>query len=347
MSLLHPALLPYGYTHVREGQLPAGTLPARVIRHDGGSLLAITPDGPRSLRPDSRLDPQPTVGDWLAVHVPPGGPPDGARIEGVLPRTSLLRRASADATGVQSLAANVDVVLITCGLDRPIRPGRVHRVATQAWDAGAEPVLVLTKAAGGGHVDLPRLEIEHPGLRVLVTSALEQVGLAEVREVVAGRTAVLIGESGAGKSTLANALLGRPAAATGAVREGDGKGRHTTTARQLHLVPGERGGAIIDTPGIRSVGLFTDAESVDASFQDIQDLASECRFSDCAHLSEPGCAVLAALAEGRLPQVRYDSWRRLQREVASAALRSSPHELRKYGKQFSRVAKEAAARKRS
>ena len=192
----------------------------------------------------------------------------------MLPRTSLLRRASADGTGVQPLAANVDVVLITCGLDRPIRPGRVNRVATQAWDAGAEPVLLLTKAASGGPVDLARLEIEHPGLRVLVTSAVEQVGLAEVRELVGGRTAVLIGESGAGKSTLTNALLGRAAAATGAVREGDGKGRHTTTARQLHLLPGDLGGVIIDTPGIRSVGLFTDAESVDASFPDIQDLAS-------------------------------------------------------------------------
>ncbi len=344
--LSYAALHPYGFTQGRAEQLPPGTLPARVVRHDGGSLLAITSDGLRSLPPNQRLDPQPTVGDWLAIHDPPGRP-DGARIDSVLPRNSLLRRATADATGVQSLAANVDVVLITCGLDRPVRSGRVHRVAAQAWDAGAEPVLVLTKAVGGGPVDLPRLEIENPGLRVLVTSALEQVGLAQLREVVAGRTAVLIGESGAGKSTLANALLGRDQAATAAVREGDGKGRHTTTARRLHVLPGDDGGAIIDTPGIRSVGLFTDAESVDASFAEIGELAAECRFSDCAHLGEPGCAVLDALAQGRLPQVRYDSWRRLQREVASAALRSSPHEQRKYAKQFSRLAKEEAARKRS
>lgn len=345
-QLPHSALHPYGYTRIRAGQLPPGTSPARVIRHDGESLLVITSDGPLSLRAHPRLEPPPTVGDWLAVRVPPDGGWEAARIECVLPRSSLLRRASADGTGVQAMAANVDVVLITCGLDRPVRAGRVQRVAAQAWDGGAEPVLVLTKAAGA-EVDLPRLELENPGLRVLVTSAAERIGLAEVRAVVAGRTAVLIGESGAGKSTLANALLGRDEAAIGAVRERDGKGRHTTTARQLHLLPGDDGGAIIDTPGIRAVGLFTDAESVDASFDEIQDLAAMCRFSDCGHLSEPGCAVLAALADGRLPQGRYDSWRRLQREVASAALRSSPHEMRKYGKQFARMAKEAAARKRS
>lgn len=345
--LPHSALHPYGYTPIRAGQLPAGTSPARVIRHDGGSLLVITQDGPLSLRPHPRLEPQPTVGDWLAVRVPPDAGWDAARIDSVLPRTSLLRRATADGTGVQSLAANVDVVLIACGLDRPVRAGRVQRVAAQAWDAGAEPVLVLTKAVRGAAVDLQRLELENPGLRVLLTSAVEHVGLAQVRAVVAGRTAVLIGESGAGKSTLANALLGRDEAAVGAVRERDGKGRHTTTARQLHLLPGNDGGALIDTPGIRAVGLSTDAESVDASFDEIQELAALCRFSDCGHLSEPGCAVLAALADGRLPQARYDSWRRLQREVASAALRSSPHELRKYGKQFARMAKEEAARKRS
>ncbi len=345
MSLLsHDVLHPYGYTQHRAEDLPPGTHPARVLRHDGSSLLAMTPTGTRSLMLSARLEPPPTVGDWLAIHDPHDGRPDGARIVEVLPRTSLLRRLTADGTGEQALAANVDVVLITCGLDRPVRSGRIQRVAAQAWDAGADPVLVLTKSAAADPVDLPRLELEHPGVRVLVTSAAEGVGLDEVRSVIAGRTAVLIGESGAGKSTLANVLLGREAAATGAVRAGDAKGRHTTSARQLHLVPG--GGVIIDTPGIRSVGLLADPESVDSSFAEIQELAALCRFGDCAHLSEPGCAVLDALSDGRIARERYDSWRRLQREVASAALRSSPHELRKYGKQFARIAKEAAARKR-
>lgn len=349
MSLLHHTLEPYGYTDIIAEQLPPGTQPARVIRHDGVALLAVTPEGTRSLRAAPWLDPPPTVGDWLAVREPPDGAPEDARIEQVLARTSLLRRQSAAGTGTaQALAANVDVVLIACGLDRPVRAGRIHRAAAQAWDAGAQPVLLLTKAGapGAADVDLPRLELEHPGMRVLVTSAQEGVGLDDVRTALAGRTAVLVGESGAGKSTLINALLGRAEVATGAVREGDSKGRHTTTSRQLHLVDGPGGGAVIDTPGIRSVGLFTDSDSVDATFADIGDLAASCRFSDCGHISEPGCSVLEACESGDLPQGRYDSWRRLQKEVASAAMRSSPHELRKYGKRFSRSAKEGEALKR-
>jgi len=349
VTLLHHALQPYGYTHLRAAQVPAGAHPARVVRHDGASLLAITTDGLRSLGIPPRLDPQPTAGDWLAIDEPPEGHPGDARIDQVLPRTSLLRRMSADGSGAaQALAANVDVVLITCGMDRPVRAGRIHRAAAQAWDAGAHPVLLLTKAGapGAAAVDLPRLELEHPGMRVLVTSANEGIGLDEVREVVAGRTAVLVGESGAGKSTLTNVLLGREEVATGMVREGDSKGRHTTTSRQLHLIPGPDGGCLIDTPGIRSVGLFADAEAVDATFADLQEFAGSCRFNDCRHLSEPGCAVLAACESGELPQGRYDAWLRLQREVASAAMRSSPHELRAHAKRFSRAAKEGSAIKR-
>jgi ribosome biogenesis GTPase / thiamine phosphate phosphatase len=343
-----PVLASYGWTSARADQLPAGTHPARVVRYDGAALLAVTRDGPRTLRASPGLDPLPTVGDWLAVGEHPDGHPDDARIVQVLARTSLLRRMAADGSGFQALAANVDVVLIACGMDRPVRAGRIHRAAAQAWDADAHPVLLLTKAGapGAADVDLPRLELEHPGMRVLVTSAQEGAGLDEVRAVVAGRTAVLVGESGAGKSTLINAMLGRDEVATGAVREGDAKGRHTTTARQLHVLPAPGGGCIIDTPGIRSLGLFTDAGAVDATFGDIQELAGSCRFSDCGHLSEPGCAVLAACDSGALAQGRYDSWRQLQREAASAAMRSSPHELRKHGKRFSRAAREGSEIKR-
>jgi ribosome biogenesis GTPase len=301
-----------------------------------------------SLRAGPRLDPAPTVGDWLAVGKSPDGVPGDRRIERIMARTSLLRRMSADGTGAQALAANVELVLITCGLDRPVRAGRIHRAAAQAWDADAQPVLVLTKAGapGAADVDLPRLELEHPGLRVLVTSAREGVGLEDVRELVAARTAVLVGESGAGKSTLTNALLGRDEAVTGAVRAGDAKGRHTTTARQLHLLPGSAGGVIIDTPGIRSLGLFADAQAVEATFADIQELAASCRFRDCGHVSEPGCAVVGACDSGALAPGRYDSWRRLQREVASAEMRSSPHALRAETRRFGRAAKQGMALKR-
>jgi ribosome biogenesis GTPase len=161
-----------------------------------------------------------------------------------------------------------------------------------------------------------------------------------------GKSVVFIGSSGVGKSSLINRLYGDDILVTQEVRASDAKGRHTTTARQLHLIPGSQGGCIIDTPGIRSVGLFTDAESVDAAFADIQELAGSCRFNDCGHATEPGCAVLAACESGQLPQGRYDSWRRLQKEVSSALMRSSPHELRKHAKRFSRAAKEGSAIKR-
>ena len=338
------SLLPYGWSNQ---PLPPDTEPARVTRHDGASLAVIAADGPRVIRNSAQLDPDPTVGDWLALDA------DG-RIHSVLPRHSLLRRENADATGVQSLAANVDVVLIACGIDRPIKPGRVYRAIALARDAGADPVLVLTKAgaADAPAPDVPRLEREHPGVPVLVTSALEGVGLDAVRAAIAGRTAVLLGESGAGKSTLVNALLGRADAATGAVRAGDAKGRHTTTSRQLHLLPADAGGGvIIDTPGIRGIGLFTDADAVDAAFADIADLAASCRFADCGHATEPGCAVLAAIADGTLSAERHAAWRRLQREVASAARRAEPHtwrsrELGRAVKKSGRAAKEGQARKR-
>lgn len=344
MSSAFPGLPAYGWRPDRIPQLPPGTHPARVLRHDGRTLLAVTDDGTSVLRASPRLDPQPTVGDWVAVVDAPGS--GQLHISAVLPRTSLLRRRSADETGDQPLAANVDLVLITCGVDRPVKAGRVQRVAAQVWDAGATPVLVLTKAADPDAYDLPRLELEHPGVQVIATAALEGVGVDELRSTIAGRTAVLIGESGAGKSTLTNALLGAAEIRTGQVRAGDHKGRHTTTARQLHLLPGADGGVVIDTPGIRTVGLAADSESVDAVFSDLLEFAGECRFSDCGHLTEPGCAVLAALDDGRLARDRYEAWRRLQREVAAAELRASPAAARARNRQFGRMAKEAQALKR-
>ncbi len=344
---MHPEsgslLARYGYGRAQAEALPQGTWPARVLRHDGSSLLVITDAGPQRLPSPVGSDPAPTVGDWLAVRRPHDGEWDGARIEAVLPRSSLLRRQSAEGTGAQALAANVDVVLVVCGADRPIRAGRIQRAATQAWDAGADPVLVLTKMEGpeAGAVDLARIELEVPGIPVLVTSALEGIGLAELRAHIAGRTAVLIGESGAGKSTLSNALLGRDQVVTAAVRSGDRKGRHTTSARHLHLLPADDA-MIIDTPGLRALGLFADADTVDTGFADIQELARDCRFTDCAHESEPGCCVLAACADGRLPPSRYESWRRLRREADSEQLRADPDRRRRQHRDMAQRHKEVA-----
>ncbi len=353
-ALTHPytTLLAYGWSDDRSPQLAPGTIPARVVRHDGSTLLAVTRSGPRVLRLPPRLDTTPTVGDWVAIPAGrtavghPAPEPGNDPVLAVLPRRSLLRRQSADGHAEQALAANVDLVLVTCGVDRPVKAGRIQRLAAQAWDSGATPVLVLTKVVDPGMVDQPRLELEHPGLRVLACAALEGVGLAELRALLAGRTAVLVGESGAGKSTLTNALLGSEVATTRDVRAGDAKGRHTTTARQLHLLPGPGEGSIIDTPGIRSIGLAAETDAVDAVFPDIEELAGRCRFRDCGHGSEPGCAVLAAVDEGSLAEERLQGWRRLQREVASAALRATPHEYRAEGRRFGRMAKQELERKR-
>ena len=173
-----PSLLPFGWN---EQPLPAGTTPARVIRHDDSTLSVFTHEGATTVRTPLELYPEPTVGDWLAL--------DGERIVEVLPRSSLFRRQAADERGSQTLAANVDVVLITCGIDRPVKPGRIHRSIAIAWDAGATPVLVLTKAErrDAAVLDLPKLELEHPGVLVLVTSALEGIGVEAVREAIAGR----------------------------------------------------------------------------------------------------------------------------------------------------------------
>ena len=337
MSSFSP-LLPFGW---KDQPLPPATAPARVIRHDGALLTVVSQSGVAVVRNPRDLAVSPTVGDWLAIAAD-----DGGRVVEVLERTSLLRRQSADDTGDQALAANIDIVLVTCGADRPIKPGRIDRGIMQARDAGATPIIVLTKAgaANAAAIDLGRLELEHPGVAFFVTSALEGDGIDELRATLAGRTAVLLGESGAGKSTLTNALVGSDAATTGDVRSGDAKGRHTTTSRQLHLIPG--GGVVIDTPGIRSVGLAADPAAVDASFSDIVDWAEGCRFGDCAHDGDPGCAVREALKSGELSEQRFDSWRRLQREVASATIRADARARHQYARQSGRAAKQGQARKR-
>ena len=282
-------------------------MPARVVRHDGVSLVVASPDGITTLPLAARLEPEPTVGDWIAVS---GGYPTA-----VLERTSLLRRQAAMRDVEQVLAANIDVVFLVCGLDRPVKGGRVQRGAALAADAGAEPLIVLTKAAGAKDADrvAERVAKANPGIELIVTSVREGLGVEQLRAAARNKTVAMVGESGAGKSTIVNALLDKEAAAVGAVRAGDSKGRHTTTTRYLHVLPG--GGALIDSPGIRSIGLWGDPASVKETFADVAALADGCRFADCAHETEPDCAVKAGVAEGTLSPERLEAWRALANEA--------------------------------
>ena len=301
--------------------------PARVLRHDGVAVQVRTSSGDRSLALRRGFPPV-TVGDWLAV--------DGDRAVALLDRASLLRRRAADGDDDQLLAANVDLVLLVLGLDRPVKAGRIRRGEALAYDAGARPLLVLTKAdlAADLHAITDRLEVDHPLLDVVVTSAASGEGLDELRARMAQVTSVLVGESGAGKSRLVNALADQDVAGVGRVRHGDHKGRHTTTSRQLHVLPG--GVVVIDSPGIREVGLAGDEESVEAVFGDIADLGAACHFSDCQHAGEPGCAVALAVESGDITAGRLEAYQDLRAEVIAAGRRADEHERRVHERRFAK-----------
>lgn len=304
---------------------PATLVPARVIRMDGPLLRVRSSRGERHARPSGRLRNSaatpadlPTVGDWVLLEEPAL---DGeARIHAVLERRSLLaRRRPGERVEEQALAANVDVVVLVSPLDRELRLRRLEREVALAYDSGASPVALLSKAdvVGEEQARTALLEAERVLLGVPVTllSALEERGLDEVRAYLPPRsTGVLLGPSGAGKSTLVNALLGHARMPTSPVREDDGRGRHTTTHRELLVLA--HGALLIDGPGIREVGLGVDDESVADAFADVAELAAGCRFHDCAHDSEPGCAVRAATERGELDEERLASFHRLRREAA-------------------------------
>jgi ribosome biogenesis GTPase / thiamine phosphate phosphatase len=303
---------------------PVGTArPGRVARVDRGVCTVLCADGTvRASLGGAVLcaaagDPArlPCAGDWVAVRTWPDG---RLTTEGVLPRrTAIVRRtAGKDSTG-QVLAANVDTAAVVEPMDPEPDVRRIERLLALAWGSGAEPLVVLTKADRAADPGAVARQIADatPGVPVIAVGAERGDGLDLLRPLVArGRTLGLLGRSGAGKSTLVNALAGATVMATQAIRRADGKGRHTTTYRAL--VPLSGGGAVLDTPGVRAVGLLDADAGLDAAFSDVVDLAGACRFADCSHDGEPGCAVRAALESGELPAPRWESWRKLQREVA-------------------------------
>ena len=303
-------------------------IPARVSRVDRGACDALSAEGLLRLTWSGALlsagaaDPvaTPCVGDWVAARAWSDG---RVTAEAVLPRRTAFVRAAVTpgASYGQVLAANVDVAVVVEGLLPEPDLGRIERFLALAWESGATPMVVLTKADLVHDADAVADEVRAaaPGVVVVAVSSTTGEGLAAVlAQVGPGRTLALLGSSGAGKSTLTNALAGADVMPTRALRV-DGKGRHTTAHRELVLLPG--GGLVIDTPGLRSVGLTDVSESLDLVFAEVDELAQQCRFDDCAHDTEPGCAVRAALESGELPERRWQSYLTLAREARWMAMR--------------------------
>ncbi len=263
----------------------------------------------------------PCVGDWVVLKGSPG-PDRTATIDHLLKRrTEFTRGGPGLQTRPQVVAANVDLVFVVCGLDADFNVRRIERYLARIWASGAQPLAILSKADVCEDVAGRRAEVESRcgGVPLYVTSALRSEGLAAIRESIRdGLTAAFVGSSGAGKSTLINALLGEERMLTGEVRSRDGRGRHTTTHRQLALLPG--GGLLLDTPGMRELQL-TDEDGLDSVFEDVAALSVRCRFRDCRHETEPGCAVREAVESGDLAAERLEHYQKLEREAQAYQLR--------------------------
>lgn len=329
-----------GWSTAFLAQEAAGHRPARVIAAHRDAWVVATPSGTHDAVVSGRLRYEafgpadlPAVGDWVAIAADTDdhGP---AVVHAVLPRRSAFRRFAGDSnrsgsgriSDQQILAANVDVALLVAGLDGDFNLRRLERYLAVAHAGGATPVVVLNKADLDADVAVHRVAAEAvaPGVRVHAISALAGHGVDELAgaHLPPGTTAVVLGSSGAGKSTLVNRLLGEEQQRTSAVREDDSKGRHTTRHRELLPLPG--GALLIDTPGIRSIEVAGAEDGLDEAFADIAGLAAACRFRDCRHEREPGCAVLAARADGTLDRARLDSYCKLEREAARVAREADP-----------------------
>lgn len=298
---------------------PGGGEPARVVGQERDRWSIQSASGPHDARiaTASRTATLPVVGDWILVTRGPF-PTDPWSVGAVLPRRSAFSRGMAGSGDAeQVLAANVDVVWIVHGLDTPVNARRLERYLAIAWESWAVPEVVLTKADLADDLDGALAEAGAVGVGVTVRCASTEDGasVAALRRTLRpGRTVALVGPSGAGKSTLVNLLGMEDLAAVGAVRDKDGKGRHTTTRRELYRIPG--GALLLDTPGIRELRVWSLAEGLDHAFPEIHELAGRCRFADCRHETEPGCAVRAEEEAGTLDPERLASFRKLQAEAA-------------------------------
>lgn len=308
-----------------------GLSPARIAREEKNSYVAYCEGGELKGKVSGKFKYSatsksdfPTVGDWVAVTTHP----DAGRmvIQGVLPRRSKFSRKVASnldlVTEEQVISANVDTVFLVIGLDTDFNIRRVERYMTLARDSGCRLVIVLNKTDICPTADEFLREVERVTKEIPIhaVSALTKEGLESLLQYVTkGQTVTLVGSSGVGKSTIINALLGTERQAVGAVRERDSKGRHITAKRELIVLP--EGGMIIDNPGMRSVSLWGDEDGLDTTFEDIKELVRQCKFRNCQHKTEPGCAVKEALEDGTLNEERYQSYLKLQRELKILAVR--------------------------
>jgi ribosome biogenesis GTPase len=339
--VVHPELIGFGPFFSSQLSLEElqSSLVGRAVTDRGRSLVVRFPDGAHPVVVPGRLRAEgvlPVVGDFVVAS--PG--PDRTVTRVLERRTWLSRNVAGGATAEQVLAANVDVVFVVQGLDEGPNPRRLERTLAAVHAGGAEPVIVLTKPdrAEDLAAALAEARAAAPAVEVEVASGLTGEGVAALAaRLRPDRTGVLVGPSGAGKSTLTNALLGREAQRTAPVRASDDRGVHTTSGRELFPLPG--GGALVDGPGIRELRLW-DASGLDATFEDLAAIAARCRFRDCSHGAEPGCAVREAIADGRIDAARVESHRKLALELARQAERREGGAARAERERWKAVSKE-------
>ena len=328
----------------------AGCVPARVASQHRGGYVVYGEAGDRPAEVSGQLRHAslgpadlPAVGDWVAIRDAEDAA--AATIHSVLPRQTAFSRKAAGGGVEQVVAANVDVVFLVGAFGADLNVRRLERYLAAGWESGADPVIVLNKSDLADDLAGATAEVEAIafGVPVHAVSAAEGTGLDGLaRHLEGNRTAALLGSSGVGKSSLVNRLLGSERQDVAALRA-DGRGRHTTTYRELIPLPG--GGLLLDTPGMRELGLWDAGDGVDQTFADVAELAATCRFSDCAHEGEPGCAVLAAVEAGRLPAERLESYRKLLRELQHLDVKGDPRalaEARKRRRSFARSLRRSA-----
>jgi len=326
-----------------------GLIPGRILVQQRGLYDVVTELGELAAQISGKLAHEagaggyPAVGDWVALAARPAE--RAATIQAVLPRRSaFVRKAAFSHADEQVVAANVDVALLVASMNADFNARRLERYLSVAWQSGAAPVVVLTKAdlADDPEAAVDEAESVAFGTPILAVSAVTGEGLEALAAwLKPAETAVLVGSSGVGKSSLVNALAGEALMATAAIREDDAKGRHTTTHRELIRLPS--GALVLDTPGMRELGLIDADEGLSTTFEDIEALAQGCRFNDCGHTNEPGCAIRAALESGELDSSRWRSFQKLQREMAHLERKEDPLAREAYRRHWIGVHKAARA----